>query len=90
MAGPDMSLLTSAVDLSTVVIAVLAVFAGLVVAVVMQVGAAMVLRAVKGDDYMPQWESDVIDEANDMLLRGETPMFDRMMANQKIRHQRYF
>jgi len=52
MAGPDLSPLTAAVDFSSVVVAVLAVAAAVVVVRVAWEGASMVIGFLRGDyDY---------------------------------------
>jgi hypothetical protein len=50
VAGPDLSSLTSAVDFSTVVTAVISVGVAAVGCILVRVGVSMVLRAVRGED----------------------------------------
>ena len=70
MAGPDLSLLVSSVNFGTVTVAILAVFAALVVVLVAWKGARMVLMAVSGRVDVYKWDGNTdVETAAERLER---------------------
>ena len=106
MAGPDLSVVTAAVDFGSVVAAVVSVFAALVVVFVAWKGAKMVLCAVGGGGgtsfknsiVRDAWEGYTFaDDARDRAAAGltvpsssEYKEWARVEAKEDIRRQRFF
>lgn len=91
MPGPDLSALTDVIDFTTVVAAVLALFASIVIVYVTLKAIQLLLAAVgRPLPHTPEWEANIIDEANERSMSGKPVMFHRLMARGAIRQQRFF
>jgi hypothetical protein len=91
MSAPDLTVVMQAVDFGGVLQALVSVAAAVMVVYVLRKAINIVQQSITGGGLAtPRWESDVIDEANDRALRGESVNFSRMMSKAAIRQQRFF